>query len=594
MSTVRRRVAGFAAVAIVLAAAQGITSTNASWLDSEWDHGDVRALQCVGNTDLSSRATSRMFTGMTGSTELETLVGISGLTVTNDGTTTSAVAGTPGAVSLGADAYDAPLSATSGGTALRGTSVSVPLDNGVGVYEQWAQAHDTGVSTGAAGAVTNTGAIDTGAIDAGTAPTVGSLALSSLPLVGAPLSGLSDVGLTIGAVASSATLDGCSLAWSGGAPSSSQLQRAYSVSTLEAQLSSAAVASLFGATGTVPTLVSGAQTQLGSLFGTNSTTGTAESGIAASALTALTSAVTSALGSIHVAGISVAVGTGGASSTTVLMDLSTVSSLLTGVLVDSAGGVSVDLASGAVTIDAAKQLPGGLNGQPANTDILTAAQLATAASRVGALLNARITAVNAALLAALNAATVTVQADVTVAATVPILFPSGVAALNVYMGYTGTIAQFAAGTETVSGPTVSALPGLGLISGLLSAVTTPLTANLGAGLGVTTSVAAAVFSQAVTPITSTAASLLSMANAAAATTLTALSGSLAALSSVLSITLNSQPDRSPSPPFPVTAPQPNEYFVSALHIGMLDSTVSGATSLLSLFLATSSVGPNAQ
>ena len=584
-------VAGLAALAVVVAMVPGVRPTNASWVDAEWDAATLGSLRCSGNTDLSSRATGRMVTGMLSGTSLDGLVGITGLEVINDGTSSSAISGTPSATSLGSDAFHAPLSAAVASAIFAGGSVSLPLNNGVGVYEQWAQAHDTGVSTGASGAITNTGFIDTGAIAGGTAPTAGRLTLSSLPLVGAPLSGLTDVVLNIGAVASSATLDGCSLAWTGGAPTASQLQRDYRISTLNAQLTSAAVRALFGPTGTVPTLVSGAQTQVTNLFGTVGATGTAEAGIAGTALTSLTGAVSTALSSINVLGISVAVGTGSTTSTTIQLDMSTATSLATGTLVEPGGAISVDLASGVVTVDVEKLAVGGLNGRLPNTSVLTTAQLADVATRVSTLLTTRIAAITAALQAALATATVSVQTDVKVAATVPIVAPSGINALNVHMGYTGTLAQFAAGTQTVSGPTVTILSGTGIGGALLNPVLSALTTNLGTASAVTTSVVAAVVAQAYTPISATISTAQTTAATAAGVTASALDSTLAALSSILSVTLNSQPDQTPFPNEPADAVQAGEYFVSALRIGVLDAP-AGAP-LLDLFLASSSVGSNA-
>jgi hypothetical protein len=79
---------------------------------------------------------------------------------------------------------------------------------------------------------------------------------------------------------------------------------------------------------------------------------------------------------------------------------------------------------------------------------------------------------------------------------------------------------------------------------------------------------------------------------AVATALGALDGELDLISQLVSVSVNSQPDQSPqpAPPYPI---DDGEYAVSALRIGVVDGTTAGAASVLNVFLASSTAGPNA-
>ncbi len=567
-----RTLAVLSAVAVVVSTLPGVALTNASWVDEEHAYGTLGASQCGVSSDFDSRATGRMVAGAIANTPIDPVVALHGIVVSNYGSTATATASsTPG----GADAYYSSLAATAISTALVNAGLSLPLAWNTGAWTQYGQAHDTGISTGAAGAVTNVGAINTTTTGPTAAPTVGSLALSSLPYVGAPLSGLSDVKLDIGAVASRATLDGCGDAWTAGAPTAAQLQRSYYVSHLRAQLTSAALAGLMGTTGAVPTTVNG--------LGTIVTT--AQTNITTKALNGLLGTVTTAVNGINVAGIGLQVGTGHLGSTTIALNLAPVTALLTGPLDD--GVVNLDLASGAVTIDIAG-LAGDLSTKPANTSLLTAPQLNDVVTRLSGLLTTRLGQIDTALTTALSAATISIDLDVNVR-----LNPGSVNVIGVKLGYTGTIQQFALGTQTVTGPSVSLLGTGGLVGWILDGLVSGLLANLLTGLGTLTTTVRNAVGTDILPLTGTVTGFLSGATTSLTTAITALGGTLTALGGIVSLTLNSQPDQLPNPAAPYAGGGPGEYFVSALRVGVLDRTGGGANSLVNLFLATSSVGSNA-
>lgn len=588
-----RRIAGVAILAVVAATLPGLALTNASWTDREYDVGTVTTLQCTGNTDLSSRATSRFLYGSLSGSSLDTVAGVTGVAVTNNGTTQTAVAGTPGAMASGTG-YAAPLSATAINSAvLAGTAVSLPLNWPVGVYQQYARAQDTGTSNSASGAVSNSGAIDTGA--PGLSPSVGSLSLSTLPGIGTTLGNLSNVALSVGAVASSASLNGCSYSWTGGTPTAAQLNRQYLLSSLNLTATSPTVAALFNTTGSITSLV---QADVSTEFGTAGTNGEAETAISASGLGALTTAVSTGLLSpllntvnSTLAGLGVSLSVNGSSplnqaTTVITVNTAPVTTLLSSTITD--GVVSVDLANGQIGVDIAA-LSGGLNGRTANTELLTDAEVLDIASRVNNLLSNQITAIRAALKTALESATVTVNLRVAIKA-------GSADVLSVAIGYAGTLKQFVDGTSTtplvtVTGPTISVL-GTGLVQTALTGlgITTLLGTVLGTLSAVTTTVLDTAQAEAFDELLGTQLDTTLAAAAALETTAVGvLNPLLVALGTLLTVTLNAQPDQPGGGAKPSSSPQVDEFFVSALKV----SAVNGATSLLNLWLATSSVGANA-
>jgi len=590
----RSAASAVAVFAIAAATLTGIQSSSAAWNDSEFNHGDVGTLDCDTPTDLTSRATGRMLNGSIGAINLDAIAGIRGVVVNNDGT--SATSTSPGAVSQGpgTDAFGAGVSATALFNAVNIgiTPLTLPLNSGTGVYNQYGQAHETGISTGAAGAVTNTGAVDTGAVSSGTAGTVGTLRLSDISGLTAALAGLTDVSVEIGAVAAVASLDGCPAAWAGGAPSPTDLDRSYLVSSLKAQLTSDAVKALTGTGGTVPTAVGGVQTLLNTLIGTPTTNGTAETNIATGVLNELTDEVDDLLTAVSTPLVTVGLG-GGTQTAAVSIDLTSVTNYLTSPLSD--GTVSIDLASGTVSIDIAA-LAGGLNGKPANTRVLTAAQLNDVVERVDDLLQARLAQIDTALDTALAAATLVINVDLKLTAHLLAIPPltTGIGpidAFNVHLGFSGSLQEYADGDADVTGPTINLLGGTGIGDALLNPILDALTEDL---LNpVLTLVVPAVLdlvaNELTTPLTGAISAATSNFTTLVTSTITLLDPVLESLAGVLNLTLNSQPDVAPFPSAPHT-PLSGEYFETALRVDVL-SGLPGP-SLLSLYLANASVGPN--
>jgi hypothetical protein len=570
--------------AIVAGVLTSTTVSSAAWNDTEFDHGDVTALNCATNTDLASRARGRFLTGTVLTANLDTIAGLQGVTVSNDGTTVTH--------SSGATAGSAPDSWGQGiaATALAGIvnaeigPLTLPLNQGTGTLNQYGEAHDTGKSRGASGAVTSEGAIDTSAVTAGTAGTVGTLSLSTLPGIGSTLAGLADVGVEVGAVAAVANLDGCAQAWSGAStPSATQLQRSYLVSSLKAKATSPVVGAVFGST--VPTAVNGISTTLNTLIGASGAdNGTAETSVASAALASLDSAIAGILGNIDLGVIALGVGTG-AKSTGITVDLAPVTAALTGSVTD--GVVTTNLATGAITVDI-NALTGGLNTQLPNTRVLTAAQLDDVTLRVKALLVARTTYVNTLLETALANATIVVKLDSFVTTR---LLTTTVVGLKVHVEYSGTLAEFRAGTANYSGPTItnedtSILGGvLGLVTGPLNLLLPPLVSGT-----VRTAVQTALNTNLFTPVNGLIVSTLNTATTAVNTATAVLDPLLDVLGGILDLRLNVRPDVTPFPNRPF-AGSVGEYYQSALAITVLGSV--GGPSILQLHLANASVGPNA-
>ena len=577
--------------AILAGVLTGTTSSAAGFVDQEFVNGDLRALDCDAPVGLDSRATGRFLTGRLGAASLDPVVGLSGVTVANDGST---VTHSAGAVASGADAWGQPITASAvGGLIAAQIGATLPLNFGTGTYNQYGQAHSTGISTGASGAVTNAGAVDTGAISGGTAAKVGTLHLSDLPGLGTTLAGIQNVDLEIGAVAALATLDGCESTWDGTAPAAGDLQRSYIVSELKALLTSQAVAALTGTGGVVPNSVGLVQSSLTGLVGSPSTMGTGEQSIANSALNSLTSTVSGLLGALSTPVLTLGIGNGHTATAGLTIDLSTVNSYLTGSLTD--GVVTVDIASGRISVDIAG-LAGGLNGRAPNTRVLTSTQLNDVLDRVEDLLQARLAQIDTALDTALAAATLHIEVDVKVQATLLAIFPlpgiGPVNVINVALKYDGTLAQFAAGTEVITGPNVTILGGTGIGDALLNPVLSGLTSGLVTPLvtTVTPAVVAAVASGLTTPIEGLISANLTTITNGLTSTITALDPVLDALAAIVDITLNSRPDVAPLPSAPIPSPLAGEYFETAIRIGVLNAP--SGSSILSLYLANASVGPN--
>lgn len=580
--------AAVAATGLVAAMLVPVVATDATWNDREWAQGAIGTLDCSVAEGLTSQATGRVLSGSLAGASLDPVAGLGGIVVANDGAVSSAQPA--GSTPLGADAYASPIALQAlGGLVSAGLGLPLPLEAGVGAYSQYGQALPDGASTGASGVVTDQGSIDLDAVQAGTAPSMGTFQLSQLPGLGAALGGIADLTLGVGAVASSATVDGCEERWSG---PEAAVQRDYLVSGLDLGLESPAVAALSAT----------ADTAVGTLVtGLNTTIGLAE--------TALGSAVVAGLGPLLNGLISnplLSLGAVTLDSVDIAIDATPLQTLLDAPLTD--GVVSVDLSSGTVGVDIAAlvgevhESSDGLNGLPPNTSVLSSEVMTALVERVGRLL--RNPATQTGLLYDLEraAAKMVLDASVSIEASAIIraqLTLVTVNAVDVGVTIDATVGGLL-GTPGYPTPDIDVTAAL-LNSGLLGLLLTPVNALIaiilgsleGLIVGNLLPVLGGVLQNAlVTPATGLIGTLTTTLVSAVTTALGVLDGELDLISQLVSVTVNSQPDQppQPAPPYPIAE---GEYAVSALRIGVVDGTSAGAASVLNVFLASSTAGPNA-
>ena len=579
--------AAVAATGLVAAMLVPVVATDAAWNDTEWTNGAIGTLDCSVTEGFTSQATGRVLSGSLIGESLDPVAGLSGIVVTNDGATSSAQPASSTAV--GADAYNSPIALNAiGGLVSAGLGLALPLETGTGVYAQYGQALPDGVSTGASGVVTDQGAIDLAAVQAGTAPSMGTFRLSQLPGVGPALGGIADLSLGVGAVASSATVDGCEEQWSGAAAA---VQRDYLVAGLDLGFESPAVAALSAT----------ADTAVGTLLtGLNTTVGTVEGLLRTAVINGLTPLLN---GLINNAALSL--GTVAVDSLEVTLDPTPLNALLDAPLTD--GVVSVDLTSGTVSVDLAAlvgevyQSSDGLNGLAPNTSVLSNEVMTALVERVGLLL--RNPATQTGLLYDLEraAAKMVLDASVTIEASAIVraqLLVLTVDAVDIGVGISGTVGGFL-GRPGYPAPDVD-VTAVALNTGILGALLAPVNALVAIILSslepliVSTllpSLATILQNSLVTPATGLIGTMTTTLISAVTTALGALDGELDLVSQLVSVTVNSQPDQPPQPaaPYPISE---GEYAVSALRIGVVDGTTAGAASVLNVFLASSTAGPN--
>lgn len=583
---------GLAALAGIVATTLGIAVTvplsAASWVDTEWVAAPVAALECGDSDTVDATAWGRMLTGTLSGQSLDPVAQLAGLTVANlaPGVTSTATP-SAGATDLGDDAWSSALTLSALGGVDVGAGVTLPFGTSTGTVTQYARATSSGVSVGASGAVTTGGGVAALEAPGASTPRLATLELStllnsSLPGLGLTTAQLADVQVRMGSLGAIASYDSCGSLWSDSAPGSA-LVREYLVDDLALDLTSSRVTDLAADIRSSLTSLESA------IDGLDYATSTIPGALAAALTSALDLGVVS-LGSVDSLGVSIDV------------DLAPVRALVAGSLTD--GAVTIDLSSGRVSMDlealfgAAYTSSTGLNGQAANTSVLTPAMLAAVSTRVGALLSTFVstTLATAITTAISNAAvTVAIAAKLDVVVNVPITGPATVPdALQLNTTLSGTVGGFAgtAGHATpTSTTTVTVVPGLGALSSLVS---TLLGNTLGTIVGAITTNARAIGATVVTPLADTAST-------AAATTITTLTGTtlpafltqlgglLAVLDTLLNLTVNARPDAAGSVGAPASAPA-GRYFETALHVGVVDGS---AASLASLFVANASVGPNA-
>ncbi|KIA74776.1 choice-of-anchor G family protein [Paenarthrobacter sp. YJN-D] len=565
----RRSILVAAVAAISLAATTSITT--AAWTDSEWVKSAVGVSSpgdCSTNSMFTNQAWARELHGTVLNTNLDTVAGVQGLTVLNNGTTASPTPVSAVLVPGTTDAYvtKIPVTALGSSPVSVGLGLGVPV-GGLGTYTQWARSQKSGQAQGASGLVSDqTGAVDVAgtAQGAGSAPKAASISLGNI--VPASLSGVT---LDVGAIASSSKVDSCVM--TNGWPmldTTPTVQRQYGIAGLDLTAAIPAVGTLStsGASlvGTVPA-------QLNALLGTGGLTTGISDGVSA--------LINPLLGTLSLGSIST-------TATLSAPDLTGVTAMMTESMTD--GIVTVNLGTGTVKVNIAA-LTGssvtGLNGmEPNHAVVLDAATTTAVTSRVTALLDSWKNRVLAALTTALRAITLNATTNITLklaglnAATIGVKIGAATGAS------TGiSLGDFLDGAATAPQVTANVI-GLDL-GGVVAALLGPITSALLTGTNnvVKTVLNATIFN------TGLVANLGTSLQALITPVINAVGPVLTAVRTLVAINVNVQPDQSwpGTKPADVTAAA-GEYKVSAIRVGLVDSA-----GLLSLSLGSSSAGPAA-
>jgi len=326
--------AGLASTVVMHA---GTGPTLAAWRDTEHVRAAVGTLDCADPGTFASNGGGRFLGANVLGLDLDTIVAATGLRVEHDGASATPVPATASNVGPDAFASDLDVALLQAQAPQLGLAVALPLEGqAAGVYRQYGRASGTGESAGAAGAVTDAGAVLVNAAnpDPGL-PSAGRVHLGGLlPSV----AGLADLDLAVGAVAASAVLDAC--------PFERADVRDYGIASLELVERGAAISDLHqtivDSVGVVQTTVDGLDALL-------------------------VQSVTGVLFSL-LAGLS-------ALDVVVELDVDlhgAVAPLLTGTRSDAQGIVTLDLQAGEIRVDLANLLggPAGLNGRAPNTELL--------------------------------------------------------------------------------------------------------------------------------------------------------------------------------------------------------------------------------
>jgi hypothetical protein len=592
--------AGLVAAALVVTSVPALT--NASWTEAEWAHGDGLGTQtCATATNFQTRGAGRFLGANLLGVPIAAIAAVPGVVATKSGSAASVVTpvGVPPVSGAPADAntYANPLNVTLLNGALSASLTNVlelPLSAStpVGAYNQYARAEGSGYSAGASGLVSNSGAIDvTGPVDPANLPTVASFDLHTFTsdilgragLTGTDLSnlvaGVANLNLGVGAVASSATLDGCAPAWGGSLASS--LARQYLVAGLGLNVGSPLLGDI---TGSVRTTVTGLQGALNGLTGNASLLSSLQSsvsGLLTGALSAL------GLGAVNV-------------NVTAAADFSGVTALLGNSYHDANNTVFVNLSTGTVTVDLAKLLGGvnGLNNLAPNTSLLVnAAVVNTLTTALLDALGQFVSAVTAALTTAINAIVINGTVGVTLTALGLNVAQANLTLTNVRLSALTGSGLPAGASITVNAlglvnctPPISPLDVVStLVCGLLGTLTTTLTAALPALLGTAIH---AVVDPLTTGLATTLHNLAGTVTSPIVRLLANLLNGLLGPGGLASVLVNVQnaPLSGSAPPSDWTGITAGRYDEAALRIGILG--LLGAGQDVDVVLARSSVGPN--
>ena len=581
-------VAAAVAVALVAGAVTpSIVPSEAAWRDSEWMKARLATenLTCGTSTGFTTTASSRFLRGSLVGTNLDQIAGLVGVSAVDDARPGSQP--TPAnAPSPATGVYVNPLAVQAlGSTAvldLTGLSAGLPAGS-AGALNQYVKVTETGTSAAASGLVSNSGGVG---VTASTTPsTLPGRATIDLDRVlasvntGTGTSALTTTRLALGAVASSSVLDWCSgrrsAVWGSGSVTGSTRQ--YGIAGLELTAVSPAVR---GITGTVTTATGAGVTAAAAALTSGTSTTTPTGPVAA----AIRSTILGLLGSLGLTDLKGTVSVSGLDKVA-----TEVAPLLTSPLVSSDRTVSVDLASGTVSVDLARLLggPGGLNSLPPNSEIVLDANLLNkVAAQVGTLITERNALITSTMTRALQTATVKVDVSANVTANVLGVVTN---VLGLRIQFDGTLQQltdaskpFTIGTTLLSST---------LVGGLVSPLTNGLLSALPGA------VSAAVVSST-NGLGATVTALGTNLAAVSAGAVTGVGSVVNALPRVLSLRVNVQPDQAGAPTGSTYLPAIGrntsaEYTVTALRLGLRAAGAVTGTPFSVTELATSTAGRNA-
>ncbi len=597
----RRGIGALAAVALVSTAlvAQGGVVTNAAWNDAEWAHAPaVGTIDCADAAGaFATRGEGRALSGSLLGIDLDSAAKVSGVRVTNDGSSATPTPAAAAPANSVIDAYADPLDASALNTVNLGLSglLQLPLDTDTGLIGQYAQARTDGDAVGASGYITNAGGINTDGQESDY-PDIATLRLSDLLNslgydIGTATQGVTDLSLSIGAVAGRAALvDTCEAIWSG--DTAAAVHRDYLAAGLTTTVESPTVAAL---TGAVDTSVADVQTALNGVLG--------QAGLLTGVTTSLVNALTNALGLVTGL-LSLRVAPNGTSVSLAAVDLhlAPLNDFLAAPIQDDDGILSIDLAGGTVQIDTAALLGAAygetgrttLNGLSPNTDIFADPAMVEALTQaLGSALTGWIVSVDSLLASAVDLATITVNVEIpfqrcSLLGVGSICLGTWQDAGRIKATVSGTLGQLLDGSATVAVDT-SAL-NLGLIGSLLTPLLGAVTGVLGSVLGpLVGGVLQGPITNNVLPLAKLPAdALVSLGgpiSGALGSVFTGLSGA-----GLVSITVNAQNRPSsggPEPPEWSTGLPSSQYEIAALRIGLLELLPAPVR----LYLGRGSVGP---
>lgn len=573
------------------------TSSTAAWQDAEWVHGDgaigTSSFSCGEDVGYTANSSSRFLAGSVAGQDLGAVADLRGLDVTKTGTQgvavspatapeitrteTTAAYGNP--LDVGVLGSVAGLDLTGLGTGLPGGSA--------GAVNQVATSVATGRSVAASGLVSDSGGVlvtDTTPTEA--LPEPATLDLGQALAGVADLQSISDVGLEVGAVGSSAQLDGCDLledeVWgtaasaAADAPSvrpallaatgttataaadgreSQRVTRDYGIASLDLRIDSPLVSSL---TTSVDSTVRSLDETLSNLV-------LADGELGGQLQDDVRRLVGATVG-LRLGKLTPTVSLGAAGLT------ESAAPLLGETLTD--GVVTVGLSSGAVRVDLA-QLVGeartGLNGLPPNTEVvLDEVLLRQVSERVASLLGVWSQRVDALLRTVLDALRVHISLELELEVQ-PLLPLLPVVKVPVEVVLDGTLHDVLTGEARFQ-------RGSGLLDEVVGGLVLKLLPVL------TEQVLEVLRAQLIEPLDTLGSTLGSTSGALVA----AVSPVLRALPALLSVQVNVQRD-TPGARDGRYA-RTGSYSVTAIRIGVLRA--SGGTPLAQVDLASSTVGPN--